>query len=99
MSGRVVINQFGSRNPTLVASQYNISSGVSQLWINVYRDESNDWVMLLNRKLSNLIFLQIFVPYYSNNGFDNWGGQIPLNKPKCGYTGMHHHHLSSIICL
>jgi hypothetical protein len=47
MSGRVVINQYGSRNPTIVASQYN-TSGISQLWMNVYRDESDDWVCYAN---------------------------------------------------
>jgi len=61
MSGRVVINQNGSRNPTVVASQYNLSSGVSQLWINVYRDENNDWVMLLNRYYRILLIYSNFI--------------------------------------
>jgi hypothetical protein len=47
MSGRVVINQYGSRNPTIVVSQYN-TSGLAQLWINVYRDANNNWVCYRN---------------------------------------------------
>jgi len=61
MSGRVVINQYGSRNPTVVASQYNLSSGLSQLWINVYRDQNDDWVMLLNRYYRILLIYSNFI--------------------------------------
>lgn len=56
MSGRVVINQNGSRNPTIVASQYN-TLGVSQLWMNVYRDANNVWVSIFYNHIKKIHYI------------------------------------------
>jgi len=64
MSGRVVINQDGSRNPTIVVSQYN-TSGLSQFWMNVYQDHNDDWVCYRNNTACTLTQWKN-IKYYAN---------------------------------
>ncbi len=64
MSGRVVINQYGSRNPTIVVSQYN-TSGLSQFWMNIYRDQNEDWVCYRNNTSYTLTQWKN-IKYYAN---------------------------------